>query len=204
MKPLVRAANPQTLYAAIEQARFHEEHMIALKLPPDKTSKNTLAHFTNSPKALLPNPTFTSKGPQNFPPKTPQNTNNQNRTPTSPVQRPPRFMPAAERAEKMAKGLCFFCDQPYERGHRCPNKGKQLFLIKVIGEEEKEDLEVAEPFDRELEFVTEGVSPQISINAMCGSSGFHAMRVNGHLRKKTLHILIDSRSTHNFLDEQIG
>ena len=50
-------------------------------------------------------------------------------------------MPAAERAEKIAKGLCFLYDQPFERGHQCAIKGKQLFLVEVLSEDEevKED-----------------------------------------------------------------
>ena len=46
--------------------------------------------------------------------------------------------------------------------------------------------------------------PQISINAMSGNSGFQAMRVNGYIGNKILHIVVDSRSTHNFLDEQLA
>lgn len=45
------------------------------------------------------------------------------------------------------------------------------------------------------------MEPQVSMN---GASGFHAMRINGHLGKKTLHILLDSGSTHNFLDVNLA
>lgn len=204
VKPLVRATNPQTVDMAIEQARFHEEHIVALKLPPDRPFKTALIHLTNFTKALLPTPTLYTKTPQNFPPRAPQNNPNTNRNPSLSVQRPLRFIPVAERAEKMAKGLCFFCDQTFERGHKCATNGKQLFLIEVLGKEEEEDLELVETFDGKLEFELEEAFPQISIYAMCGNSGFHAIRVNGHFEKKTRHILIDSGSTHNFLDEQLA
>ena len=55
-----------------------------------------------------------------------------------------------------------------------------------------------------MEFEGEERTPQISIDAMHGHSGFNTMRVNGHKGKKTLHILIDSRSIHNFLDEHLA
>jgi len=45
IKTLVRAFKPQTLDLAIEQARYQEEHIQALKLPPDrpyKTSYNSV------------------------------------------------------------------------------------------------------------------------------------------------------------------
>jgi len=48
------------------------------------------------------------------------------------------------------------------------------------------------------------VVPQISIDAMSGHSGFNTMKVNGHKGKKTLHIFIDSGSTHNFVDETVA
>ena len=78
----------------------------------------------------------------------------------------------------MAKGLCFLCDQPYERGHKCSNTGKQLFLVEVLGDEEGvADEEVV--FNGEVEFEAEELTPQISINAMHGHAGFSTMRVNG-------------------------
>ena len=117
-------------------------------------------------------------------------------------QKPPRFIPAAERAEKIAKGLCYYCDQPFDKGHKCGTKGKQLFLVEVMddmgGEEEVEEL------GDEDESREEDITPQISINAMNGNMGFQTMRVTGHVGKKQIHILIDSGSTHNFLDEKFA
>ena len=46
--------------------------------------------------------------------------------------------------------------------------------------------------------------PQLSINAMSGCPDFNTMRVNRHIGKKTIHILLDSGSTHNVLDEQLA
>ena len=42
------------------------------------------------------------------------------------------------------------------------------------------------------------------MNAMNGATGFHTMRINGHLGKKILHIFIDSGNTHNFLDVNLA
>ena len=57
----------------------------------------------------------------------------------------------------MAKGLRFFCDQPYEKGHRWATKAKQLFLVEVLDEEDKprEDGSIEE----EVEFEAEKVEP---------------------------------------------
>jgi len=42
------------------------------------------------------------------------------------------------------------------------------------------------------------------MNAMNEASGFHIMRINGHVGKKIVHIVIDSGSTHNFLDVNLA
>lgn len=44
------------------------------------------------------------------------------------------------------------------------------------------------------------MEPCISIDALSGNHNFQTMRVNGYHGSKKLHILIDSGSTHNFLD----
>ena len=80
------------------------------------------------------------------------------------------------------------------------SKGKQLFFTKVLGEEE----DTPENLDEDLEPITEEMEPQIFIITMCGNTGFQTMRINGHVGKKTIHIFIDSGSTHNFLDDKLA
>lgn len=101
----------------------------------------------------------------------------------------------------MAKGLCYYYDQPFERGHKCAKKTTQLFLVQVLGEEEKENTD--EEFSGEVEFNLEDVEPKVSVNAMNGVSRFHTMGINGYVGKKTLHILLDSGSTQSFLDVEM-
>jgi hypothetical protein len=52
--------------------------------------------------------------------------------------------------------------------------------------------------------VVECKDPKISINAISGSSGSKSMRVLGVLQSHPVSILIDSVSTHNFLDPSIA
>ena len=51
----------------------------------------------------------------------------------------------------------------------------------------------------------EDVNPHISVHAINGivSKGYKTIKVTVHMNKKPLHILIDSRSTHNFLDVEV-
>ena len=53
VKPLVRAFNPRIVDDAIEQARLQEEHVLALKLPPDR-SYNQQPNFTPFTQKPLP------------------------------------------------------------------------------------------------------------------------------------------------------
>lgn len=43
-------------------------------------------------------------------------------------------------------------------------------------------------------------APQISIHALNGMNTYQTMKITGKFGHHPLHILIDSRSTHNFLD----
>ena len=108
-------------------------------------------------------------------------------------------MTSAERAEKLAKGLCFFCDQPYERGHKCNIKKIQLFLIEIPGKDDEELAELVQETDEDLGGRMED-QPQISMHTLSGSKSFQTMRVKGLYGRTPLHILIDSDNTHNFLD----
>ncbi|KAF7119456.1 hypothetical protein RHSIM_Rhsim13G0234900 [Rhododendron simsii] len=92
------------------------------------------------------------------------------------------------------KGLCYNCDEKYVRGHRCQRR--QLYLL--VGEDE-------EPPDTEPGVVIEEVIPpwndmQISMHAISGSTSFRTMRVTGKVKGRTITILIDSGSTHNFVE----
>lgn len=46
--------------------------------------------------------------------------------------------------------------------------------------------------------------PQLSLNAMAGLSNYHTMRVTDMHDRKLLQILLDSGSTHNFLDLEVA
>ena len=122
---------------------------------------------------------------------------------------PTRLISAAERAEKIAKGLCYFCDNPYERGHRCPTKRSQLFLVEVPAdtpEEEElvEDLQPPPVEQQAMGFEMLEPEPFISLQALNGIQGYQTMRVTGYVGKKAIQILIDTGSTHNFVNQSLA
>ena len=190
VKPFVKAFKPASVTESINYARLQEE---SLQATAHKFVKGT----GNVQKAVGPIVYSTYTNNSHKPPllPTPQ---------TKPLQaavgktgtKPFKFIPADVRAEKIAKGLCYYCDNKYERGHKCQFKEPQLFTVEIpCCEMESSDSET------DSSDLDKG-DPCISVNALSGSTSFSTMRVKGLVLDKSLHILIDSGSTHNFLDTQ--
>ncbi|GJX33296.1 gypsy/ty3 retroelement polyprotein [Tanacetum coccineum] len=104
--------------------------------------------------------------------------------------------------KKRAKNQCFYYDQKYMPGHKCEG---QIFTLEIRGEEDEifEDC-LGEGSNEMTEYVLPEEVPQytthISLNSLSGIPTHNTMRVRGHVLNQLLHILIDSDSTHNFLD----
>jgi len=211
LKPFVKALNPVTLDEAIKYARLHED------------AGNTERHYQRSPSPrppLLPTPRMhPNSGGSGYQPSRfikPQESGASSATSpgASSVKyaghsfQPTRLISAAERADKIAKGLCYYCDHPYERGHKCPTKKSQLFLVEVpagnTDDGSPEEEEGEPPTANNLEFELLETEPCISLQALNGIQGFQTMRVTGYVGKKAIQILIDSGSTHNFVDQSLA
>ncbi|XP_073265974.1 uncharacterized protein [Populus alba] len=76
---------------------------------------------------------------------------------------------------------------------------------KFIKNQEFEDrrLKEEEEGSQEEEVISREVTPHISLDALEGTVGLNTMKVNGKMDKTTMCILIDSGSTHNFLNTTI-
>jgi hypothetical protein len=113
---------------------------------------------------------------------------------THSLQKPTRSIRHKDLEERRAKELCFWCDERFIPGHRCKNK--RLYSLCII----KDDKDVV---DREGEVnIVEHDSriPHISLNALKGTMDCHTLRVTEKADKHPLYILIDSDSSHNFLN----
>lgn len=96
--------------------------------------------------------------------------------------------------DRRERGLCYNCNEKFSLGHRC----KQLFVIEGIWPEEEESLEngVGEETVEEV--------PEISIHAISDTHAPQTMRILGKIGKQPLQVLVDSGSTHNFLNLQVA
>ena len=98
-----------------------------------------------------------------------------------------------EMQARREKGLCFNCDEKFALGHKC--RLQQAFLIEVV-EEYVDGCELISD-DKEEERVA---IPEISLHALSDISTLQTMRVVGTIRGQRLLVLIDSGSTHNFVN----
>ena len=96
--------------------------------------------------------------------------------------------------EKRAKGLCYSCDSKYTKSHKCAEK--KLFYIDCEEEEENEQEEDIHP---EPTLEEEEMSPNISCNALVGITTPQTLKIEGHIKKKNVIVLIDLGSANNFI-----
>lgn len=156
-------------------AKLHND--VSEMQPKPRFSGNNQIRYDGRSKAAVNNPY------QNRP---------QNRGPAA------KTMSSKELENRRARGLCYWCPEKYVIGHKC-SQGKQVFLIEV-GEEEPEE-HTTDPIEGLIDEETvEEEAPQISIHALRGTLHCSTMKMEGMVRNRRLQILIDSGSTHNFLD----
>ncbi|KAF5460502.1 hypothetical protein F2P56_020366 [Juglans regia] len=101
----------------------------------------------------------------------------------------------ADLQERRTRGLCFNCDEKFSPGHRC----KKLFLIEWIFPSWEEPLEEAHVEEEEEEEI-----PEISFHAISGTSAPETMRLFEKIRQSIVTILVDTESTHNFLNSKVA
>ncbi|KAL3646227.1 hypothetical protein CASFOL_011407 [Castilleja foliolosa] len=90
--------------------------------------------------------------------------------------------------ERRRRGLCFNCDESYSFGHRC----KKLFVI-MLGE----DKEIEEISSDHLEDESDC---GVSLHALKGQVPTDTIKLAGKVGNNSLVILVDSGSTHSFID----
>ncbi|KAL0409740.1 UNVERIFIED_CONTAM: hypothetical protein Sradi_1908400 [Sesamum radiatum] len=98
---------------------------------------------------------------------------------------PRRLLTEAEMRARREKNLCYNCDE--------------IFTPEEVQAYEEENEQVEEQGE---EAETEDVT--LSLNAMRGNVSSGTLRVKGIVNGKEIHILIDSGSTHSFIDEKVA
>lgn len=114
-------------------------------------------------------------------------------------------MTPAELDEHRSKSLCFFCHEKFTPGHNCQQRQRtQVFFMELEDNTLVQTTEVEVTQKDEPE--AEEQLPTATLNSLVGNvySGGNTMRVKGTVGNKTLHILLDTWSSHNFLCSKFG
>ncbi|XP_042510970.1 uncharacterized protein LOC122086287 [Macadamia integrifolia] len=160
-------------------ARLHEQKNNDMK----RSWKPTVARNFTGPGLLPTPPTQALKPP--FSPST--------------TILPIKKLTPMELKARREKGLCYNCDEQYTPGHKC----KSRFLLLMVDDESKEDEENQIEGEPTLDSVEEGL-PEISLHALAGPLSPSTIRLTGTCNKLHVHVLIDSGSTHNFVQEKVA
>lgn len=108
-----------------------------------------------------------------------------------PTQAPIPFkrLTPAEMAKRRKQGLCYNCDDPYVRGHKCP----RLFYLEATYFADDETKSTAEEEQDDQD-------PVASLHAIIGIRTEDTMQLEVTLNGQELLALLDTGSTHNFIN----
>ncbi|KAL5706540.1 hypothetical protein ACHQM5_024694 [Ranunculus cassubicifolius] len=209
IRHIVLMFRPDTLQYAISLARLQETQLELCQKPAKLWSKgfsNSLPSTTKQFAGLTSGTTALSSAansPRNMSHKPvsplsvtkPFSSSSGSSSPTLPIQK----LTPQEMLVRREKGLCYNCDEVYSFGHRC--KQKQLFMLLgdedgISTEDQHSDSSVDIPAD--VQRTVNDVS--ISLNALSGNYSFQTLKLQGQVKNHSITMLIDSGSTHNFLD----
>ncbi|XP_061373831.1 uncharacterized protein LOC133316132 [Gastrolobium bilobum] len=117
---------------------------------------------------------------------------------------PMRKLSQAEMLEKREKGLCFYCDEKFNRSHVC--KGKLFILVMQPEDDDQQLLEDTAPSPETVTeeiVIADTLTPEISLHAMAGQHSTSTLRVKGRIGNASVQILVDGGSTHNFIQDRL-
>ncbi|GAU35886.1 hypothetical protein TSUD_383780 [Trifolium subterraneum] len=192
----VQAFQPFSLTQAISLAKLQE----------DKVNDRNNSSQTRKPSGSAP--TAPSSSTLTQPPFKPfQNSPPQPNTPPK-TSTPIKRLSPQELQTRREKGLCYNCDDKFAPGHRC----KRSFHI-LIAEPETDPftteqltlalLDSATPKPTLPEPQNDPNQAQISLHALMGHTIPQTLKVKGQIHKSPVVLLIDSGSTHNFIQDRI-
>ncbi|RZR80798.1 hypothetical protein BHM03_00006887 [Ensete ventricosum] len=101
-----------------------------------------------------------------------------------------------ELRDRSAKGLCWHCDELWSRYHRC-KKGRLLLSETLEDVEEVVQEHEVEVTDEEEQLI------DITMHALAGYAIPQTMKIGGFRKQQSITILIDTRSSNNFMNNEI-
>ena len=112
---------------------------------------------------------------------------------------PTRRISTKELDEKRAKGLCFRCDNKWTKDHKCWEE--KLFILEDTYDEDDDE---EEPEEEPLTEKEEEDIATILLHALEGIAAPQTLKIIRYIKKKKVVILVDSGSTHNFINKKVA
>ncbi|XP_031110384.1 uncharacterized protein LOC116014814 [Ipomoea triloba] len=134
-----------------------------------------------------------------FPKNSLQPRNSVMRTAENRVQDGPRINNTTRNVEMdklREQRLCFNCKERWQYGHKCKPKG-HMASAEGGEEDDIQEQDQANPTPLSEECVEEA---EVSLNAVVGGEGINTIKLPGSILKRDIIILVDSGSTHSFVD----
>ncbi|VFQ63645.1 unnamed protein product [Cuscuta campestris] len=183
----VNLRNPATLQSAFALARelaaCHQEAAAAFGSPGRRSWPNRPPPPTAA-AGILPTPT-----PGVRPPPTEVRQPDRSSTSTLPVV----VVSAAEKAERSKKGLCWYCNEKWDRSHNC----RRRFLALMGSMMTNCPLMRRNHPTRQTSLPLSPATSRASIQS--GSPSPRSLKLAGSVHGTAVQVLLDSGSTHNFI-----
>ena len=181
----VKMQGARNLSEAYALAKIQEEYLITCKRSQRSQYEGNRSNWSQQ-NLILGNARVESKGIES---------RQLNPKPPLPVQK----LTPVQMSERRKKGLCYNCDEKWSTNHKC--RTMKLYIMEEVDLDE--DLEQVIEEESELTEESEE-SAEITLCALLGSTSPSTMRVVACINGKKAVVLIDTGSTHNFLDYELA
>jgi len=190
----VQAFQPISLSQAISLAKLQEEKFIETS-PTNRYSRPSTS--TTKPTTNTNPFSYTTQSVNSLPIKPKSNPN---------LVAVKRLSPA-ELQSRREKNLCYYCDERYRPGHKC--KREFMLLIAEPDDPAMDELDLSllhidDPTPNNPPEPPDTTAAQISLHALMGHSISQTLKVLGHVNASPVAVLVDSGSTHNFIQARIA
>ena len=104
--------------------------------------------------------------------------------------------------ERIKKGLCFKCGDKWSKEHKCKT-GQVLMIADTSDEENKEAIKEESEEEENHQASSESEEAELSLHALSGTRTPSTMRLMAWIGKHEVTLLVDSGSSHNFINASI-
>lgn len=210
LKHTVRMFKPQTVNQAISIARLQEATLESVskgnKVYPKSSYTSSSRQSMGHSKGRL----FSTSGSKSFFASASLSSKVWSKASTpstaSSGMVPIKRLTLVEMQSRREKGLCYNWDEVYSFGYHC--KMKQLFMLAMNSIDSVVDSilsdDAGESPKNEQYMSGPNTYVFISLNALSGNLSFQTLKLLGKVGNQQVTMLVDSGSTHNFLDVTIA